>query len=116
LLSLLGGKDFQINVSVPLVLEYEEMAKRFAENAGLSYSDIDDMIDYICRIGTRHRIHFLWRPFLKDPHDDMILELAAGAGCDFIVTHNIRDFRDIEQFGVKAITPREFLRIIGGLP
>jgi hypothetical protein len=46
----------------------------------------------------------------------MILELAAGAGCDFIVTHNIRDFRDIEQFGVKAITPREFLRIIGGLP
>jgi hypothetical protein len=46
----------------------------------------------------------------------MVLELAAGAGCDFIVTHNIRDFKGIEGFGVKAITPREFLRIIGGFP
>jgi putative PIN family toxin of toxin-antitoxin system len=116
LLSLLGGKDFQINVSVPLALEYEEMAKRFAEQTGLSHSDIDDIIDYICSIANRRRIHFLWRPFLKDPHDDMVLELAAGAGCDFIVTHNIRDFRGIERFGVKAISPREFLRIIGGLP
>jgi predicted nucleic acid-binding protein len=46
----------------------------------------------------------------------MVLELAVGAACDFIVTHNLRDFRGIERFGVKAITPKEFLRIIGGLP
>ena len=116
LLSLLGQGDFQINVSVPLILEYEEAARRIAKDFGLTYSDIDALIDYLCRIANRHQIHFLWRPLLKDPHDDMVLELAAGAGCDFIVTHNLRDFRGIERFGVKAITPKEFLRIIGGLP
>jgi len=38
-------------------------------------------------------IHYLWRPFLPDPDDDMVLELAFAANCDFIVTHNTGDFR-----------------------
>ena len=45
----------------------------------------------------------------------MILELAVEANCDFIVTHNLEDFSGVERFGVKAITPRAFLREIGEL-
>jgi hypothetical protein len=44
----------------------------------------------------------------------MILELAVSAGCDYIVTHNKRDFAGSEQFSVRAITPREFLLQLGG--
>ena len=58
----------------------------------------------------------LWRPFLKDPKDDMVLELAVSAGCDIIVTYNKDDFKGVEQFGVRVMTAQEFLRAIGELP
>jgi hypothetical protein len=57
-------------------------------------------------------IHFLWRPFLPDADDDMVLELAFAAGCHYIVTHNVRDFDGSERLGVSAIRPREFLNVI----
>ena len=54
-------------------------------------------------------IHFLWRPFLSDPDDDMILELAFAANCRHIITHNVADFHGSEKLGVTALSPREFL-------
>lgn len=112
---LLDREKFDINISVPLVLEYEDVAKRFIGNMALSESDIDDILDYICKVAHKHKIYYLWRPFLKDPMDDMVLELAVTAGCEFIVTFNKGDFRDIERFGLRVVTPKEFLREIGAL-
>ncbi|MBI4840135.1 MAG: putative toxin-antitoxin system toxin component, PIN family [candidate division NC10 bacterium] len=115
-LSLVGGKDFGINISVPLVLEYEDAAKRIAREIGLSHGDIDDILDYICRVAHHCQIYFLWRPFLKDPRDDLVLDVAVEGGCDFIVTYNVRDFEGADRFGVRVVTPGEFLRAIGALP
>ena len=67
-------------------------------------------------VATRHQIFFLWRPYLPDPSDDMLLELAVAARCDFIVTYNIRDFVSVERFALRAIEPGAFLRHIGALP
>ena len=53
-------------------------------------------------------IFFLWRPFLPDADDDMIVELAFAANCRYVVTHNIRDFRGCENLGIEAVTPRIF--------
>lgn len=114
LLTLVGKAGFEINVSVPLVLEYEDAAKRPAPEAGLSNADIDDILDYLCSVANRHAVHFLWRPVLKDPGDDHVLELAVRAECSTIVTHNTRDFSGSEDFGVEVLTPGEFLRRIGG--
>jgi putative PIN family toxin of toxin-antitoxin system len=114
LLSLVDAGYFEINVSVPLVLEYEDVLSR--PELRLSAEDARDVVDYLCTIGNRHQIHFLWRPHLDDPKDDMVLELAVTAGCHYIVTFNERDFRDIERFGLQTIRPSEFLRIIGVLP
>lgn len=117
LLQLVGeSQEFVINLSVPLVLEYEEVAKRDARALGLSHREIDDVLDYLCAVANLHDIFFLWRPFLPDPDDDMLLELAVEAGSQAIVTFNTRDFTGIEQFGVRATTPREFLKEIGELP
>ncbi len=116
LLSLLGREDFEINVSVPLILEYEDAAKRIAREVGLTHADVDDILDYICRVANRRQIFFLWRPYLKDPHDDLVLEVAVEADCDFIITFNIRDFAGAEHFGVRVVTPKEFLKTIGALP
>lgn len=115
LLSLVGRGSFEIHLSVPLVLEYESAAKRAARELGLTYEDIDDILDYICRVAGRHEIHFLWRPYLRDPDDDFVLELAVEAECDFLVTHNTRDFAGTERFGVRVITPKEYLQILGAI-
>ena len=77
---------------------------------------VEDVLDFHCTVATRHRIFFLWRPYLPDPSDDMLLELAVTARCDFIVTYNTRDFISIERFALRAIEPGAFLRHIGALP
>jgi hypothetical protein len=71
---------------------------------------IDDILDYLCTVGDRRSIFFLWRPLLKDPKDDMVLELAVEAECESIVTYNQRDFAGADRFGVRIVTPREFLQ------
>ena len=113
LLSLIDSKKFTFFLSVPLVLEYEAVAKRMSRNLGLTHSDIEDIIDYLCTVGNHRKVHFLWRPKLKDPSDDFVLELAVESECNYIVTHNIKDFKDIKKFNLKAITPQELLRKIG---
>jgi putative PIN family toxin of toxin-antitoxin system len=114
LLSLIGESSlFEINISVPLILEYEDVTKRYLKEMGLTQKDVSDIIDYLCSVGNRRRIYFLWRPLLKDPKDDMILELAVEAQCDYIISFNKRDFVGIQQFDLQALTPQEFLKIIG---
>jgi hypothetical protein len=61
-------------------------------------------------------IHFLWRPFLPDANDDLVLELAFAAGCRHVITHNVRDFHGSEQLGVTALSPRDFLTLIRRKP
>ncbi len=52
----------------------------------------------------------------RDPKDDMVLELAVNASCDTIVTFNVDDFEGVDEFGLRVMTPRDFLRKIGELP
>ena len=113
LLSMLGGNAFDISVSVPLALEYEALARRQARALGLDARTIDDILDYVCRVAHRRKIFFLWRPFLKDPNDDLVLELAVESESEFIITYNRRDFAGTETFGIKVLTPREFLQKLG---
>ena len=113
LLRLLGKKNFVTVLSVPLVLEYECVAKRQSRSLGLTHSDIDDILDFLCKVSECRRIFYLWRPFLRDSGDDMVLELAVESEAEFIVSHNIRDFAGAEQFGLRVITPLSFLRQIG---
>ena len=69
-------------------------------------------IDTLCSMAHHHKIYFIWRPFLTDPNDELVLELAVSAQCEYIVTHNIGDFKGCDKFGIQAITPKEFLQII----
>jgi putative PIN family toxin of toxin-antitoxin system len=115
LLSLIDEEIFQLNLSVPLVLEYEEVAKRMIGEISLSEKEIDDILDFIISRSNHWHIFYLWRPQLKDPSDDMVLELAVTAGCDYILTYNLNDFKGSEKFGIEAITPKVFLEMVGEL-
>ncbi len=113
LLMLLEKANFETNLSVPLLLEYEDVSKRQAEELELGEKTIDNILDYLCTVSRRWKIHYLWRPLLKDPKDDMVLELAVASKSEAIITYNKRDFSGVEQFGVRLMTPQELLIELG---
>lgn len=49
---------------------------------------------------------------LKDENDNMVFECAANYNADFLVTHNIKDFRgaDLAPYRFDIITPQQFLQ------
>ena len=109
LLSLIDNGDFKLNISVPLFLEYESVAFRESLNLPLGKSDIEDVLNYIAQVSIKRDIFYLWRPYLKDPKDDLVLEVAVESGSKIIVTYNKKDFAGINKFGIKALTSKEFL-------
>ncbi len=115
LLELVGSGRFDTHISVPLVLEYEDALSRQVTARRVSQAVMDAVLDFHCQVATHHPIFFLWRPFLRDPKDDMVLELAVKAGCEMIVTYNVRDFAGVERFGIRVLSPVEFLAEIGVL-
>jgi putative PIN family toxin of toxin-antitoxin system len=115
LLTEVGRGKFEIALSVPLVLEYEDALLRHASVTGLSRRDVDEILDYFCSVAHLQAIFFLWRPLLPDPKDDLVLELAVAAACRTVVTYNVGDFRGAESLGVSAQRPGPFLKAIGVL-
>lgn len=117
LVTSIPSPEFELCLSVALYTEWQEVLTR-PENlpAGLTAEDALGFVRYLASQSHLQEIHFLWRPFLTDPDDDMVLELAFAASCVYIITHNVNDYRGSEQLGVTAITPRDFLNLIGKKP
>ena len=113
LLSLLPHQDFEFAISVALYTEWQAVLTRpehippssTAENA-LAF------LRYLASVAHLQDVHFLWRPFLRDPDDDMVLECAVASGSQFIVTHNVKDFKRAPELKVQAVTPSEFLTLL----
>lgn len=103
-----GKVDYAI--SAALIFEYEDVLKRPENQLVFTETEIDQILDSIVALGSHHSSYFLWRPFLKDPKDDMILELAVVSESDRIITHNTKDFNGSTKLGVKAITPLNYLK------
>lgn len=112
LLEMLPSNVFNICISVPLVLEYESQLKKHLSHEIFTDEDIDDFIDFICKIALKIHIYYLWRPYLKDPFDDHVLELAIASQSRYIVTFNKKDFRSAEKYGIEIVNPKEFFEIL----
>ena len=108
----LASGEFRAAVSTALILEYDDVLHRPGMVPGYSADEIDSFIDSICAVSLEACIYFRWRPFLSDPNDDHVFECALASGATHIVTHNIRDFRGLDPFGVSVVTPNDFLRIL----
>ncbi|MEW6305422.1 MAG: putative toxin-antitoxin system toxin component, PIN family [Verrucomicrobiota bacterium] len=115
LVSSIPAPGFQICLSVSLYTEWQEVLTR-GENRppGISADGVLKYVRYLASQSHLQEIHFLWRPFLRDADDDMVLELAFAAGCPYIVTHNVKDFDGADQLGVRVVTPSEFLKLMQG--
>jgi putative PIN family toxin of toxin-antitoxin system len=113
LISSIPTPEFQLCLSVGLYAEWQDVLTR-PENLppGRTAEDALRFLRYLVSQAHLQEIHFLWRPFLRDADDDMVLELAFAAGSRYIVTHNVRDFDGSERLGVTALSPRDFLKRI----
>jgi|SRR5438105_3500844 len=113
LISSIPTPEFRLCLSVSLYTEWQDVLTR-AENLlpGITPEDALRFLRFVAGQSHLQEIHFLWRPFLRDADDDMVLELAFAAGCRHIVTHNVKDFHGSEELGVIALRPREFLKLI----
>ena len=116
LLNLISDGKVRAHLSLPLLLQYWDVLTRNIDVLQTNAEDIATVIGRLCHLGHYHEIYYLWRPFLPDRKDDLILELAVAARCSHIVTHNIRDFRGVESFGIKASSPIEFIQEFGDKP
>jgi putative PIN family toxin of toxin-antitoxin system len=112
LLAMLGDPRWKMNVSTALILEYEANLKKEYARQGLGLHLADDILNVIVVASNHRGIFFKWRPVLRDPNDDFVVELAVASGSDFVVTYNIRHFLEAEKLGVKTIRPGDFLQLL----
>ena len=96
-------------LSVPLAVEYEAVCQKAEQRvaAGLSESEVDIFVTAVIAMAEPVEMHFLWRPQLRDPNDEMVLEVAVNGEADALVTFNVRDYGNVpSRFGVDLLLPR----------
>lgn len=111
LLLALRYQRFQGLASVPMMLEYEAVLKRpeHLQAAAMQESDADRLLDVLALLLEPVHLHFLWRPQLRDPSDDMVLETALNGRADALVTLNPRDFAPAAKWQMPVLSPGEYL-------
>ena len=112
ILRLLNDRKIKPVISTTLLFEYEDVLKREQTVLKLSHKQVDVILDNICALSNFQEIYFLWRPYLKDPKDDHILEVAVASKTKTILTHSLKDFKGVEKFSINAITPGNYLEKI----
>jgi putative PIN family toxin of toxin-antitoxin system len=112
LLGLLRQRRFVALVSVPLMLEYEAVLKRpeQLQASGRSAVQTDAFLDAVSLLLEPVELHFLWRPQLRDPADEMVLETALNGRADALITLNERDFQAALPFKLPVTSPGALLR------
>ena len=99
----------------PLFLEYEDVLKRPEQRIahGLTLEMVDDFLAELAALVEPVEVRFLWRPQVRDPSDEMVLEAAINGRADALVTYNIRDFAVAgERFAVLVLRPPELLKMV----
>ncbi|HYM71587.1 MAG TPA: putative toxin-antitoxin system toxin component, PIN family [Stellaceae bacterium] len=116
--ALLGAarrRELAMVANVALAVEYEAIC-RLAEHclaAGLKLDEVDIFIDAVIAMAEPVETHFLWRPQLRDPADELVLDAAVNGQVAAIVTFNRRDFGVVPaRFGIELLTPAQALQRI----
>ena len=101
--------DAALLLSVPLAMEYEAVCQQAEHRlaAGLNEVQVDAFVTAVIAMAEPVETHFLWRPQLRDPGDEMVLEAAVNGRADALVTFNLRDYGEAPgRFGVELLLPR----------
>ena len=100
-------------VTTALFLEYEEVLKRAEQRltTGMSEVNIAGFLGAFVSAAEPVEVHFLWRPLLSAPDDELVLECAVNGSAEAIVTHNTRHFMPaFRELSMATITPGTLLK------
>jgi putative PIN family toxin of toxin-antitoxin system len=101
-------REVMLLVSLPLAMEYEAVCMRpeHRQAAGMTREEANVFVDAVLAMTEPVEIYFLWRPQLRDPNDEMVLEAAINGQAEAIVTFNRRDFgQAARRFGIEVLSP-----------
>lgn len=104
------------HVSVPLVLEYEEVLLHEADALNVTPREIRIVIAAFVEQAKGHTVHFRWPEYVRDPDDTHVLNTAVAASCPHLVTFNKSNFHRASARNVKLLAPREFLAQVYNSP
>ena len=112
LMQLVRAQKILMCCSPALFLEYEDVLQRAEQRvaSGLRIKDVDAILNELAALLEPVLTHYQWRPQLRDPADEMVLEAAANAQVDALVTYNLRDFVPAKRFGIPVLTPEQVFR------
>ena len=108
-------REFTPVLSVAMVLEYEAVCcdPRHRTDSGLRERQVHDVIDALCAVCDYAESRYQWRPQLRDPNDEMVLEAAINGKADALITFNVKDFGAAPtRFGIPILSPGDGLRRI----
>jgi predicted nucleic acid-binding protein len=111
---LLG--EFDLVLSVAVALEYEAVLKRESDRTGMSVTEAEDFVSFLCANATRHEPYGRFWPLSNDPDDERFARLVASSDCDAFITHNVRHFSSLADAGLSVMTPGAFLRRLRNQP
>jgi len=105
-------RRYVLPVSVPLMLEYQAVLARpeHLDAAHVSVTDIDQLLSAVAAVLEPVRLAYVWRPALKDPSDEMVLDTAVNGMADGLCTLNVQDFEPAIRFGIMVWSPAEAWR------
>jgi putative PIN family toxin of toxin-antitoxin system len=115
LLQAVATARLQVAASTALWLEYESVLKREEIRAlhELSLRQVDTILSALAVWVQPVILHYVWRPQLRDPGDEMVLEAAVNGQVSAIVTHNTRDFTEVApKFGLQVLTPAQAILML----
>jgi len=95
-----------------LFLQYEDVLKRPEQLSvsKLTPAEVDQRLAAMALVAESVSVHFLWRPQLPDPGDELVLEAALNGRADALVTYDIRHFAGAAaRFTLSVVRPAEVL-------
>jgi putative PIN family toxin of toxin-antitoxin system len=113
LLRQIRNKKAVMALSVALALEYESklMLAEHRLAAGVTSAEAEAFLSRLISLSEPVQSYFRWRPQLRDPGDELVLEAAVNGSVAAIVSFNERDLRNAKvNFGIDVIRPGEALR------
>lgn len=113
LLAAIARRRVRPLITTAVFLEYEAVLLRAEQRLamGMSAADVEGFLKALAAAAEPVEISFRWRPQLRDPADELMLEAAVNGRADSIVTHNVTDFEPAAlKFGVRILTPAQLLK------
>jgi putative PIN family toxin of toxin-antitoxin system len=115
ILRLIINERVDLALSTQILLEYDDVLKReeILKLTRLDTEQVEDILDLLVLLAQKQKIYYRLRPNLRDENDNLFIDCAFASKSNYLITSNIRDFRDgeLRGFEFEVLTPKDFYQM-----